>query len=118
MAVEDVRREVGAVVRTYDNAEFDWPSDAFDSLGVHVHYRQPGSCVAVEFTGPAYPELGARRRLGIPYSAAYRWFTALDPLLNASKKGFTSRELSISVSASVETSDAIVKRVVIFDNSR
>lgn len=117
MTVEQVRNALGTAVRTYIKPGQTRLSDAFDSLGIHVEYRPPGICTAVEFRGPDYPILGARRLLGKPFSEMQRWFTAIDPTLESKGTELVSPRfgLVLRVSAASEKTNVLVEAVIVFE---
>jgi hypothetical protein len=92
MTRAEVRRQVAAPATTFvkgpDNAV---PTDAFDSLGIHVHYDSEDRCEAVEFGGSsAIPTFRDEPLLGQPVGRMERWLRAIDPEVRSDRSGLTS----------------------------
>jgi len=99
--IEQVRQSVGAEVTTFKKAPTDeMGTDAFDSVGLHVYYKPPGVCEALELMAPADPTFRGRKLLGQPFSQMLKWFRQLDPAVEVDDAGLTSREFGIALYAS------------------
>jgi hypothetical protein len=89
---EEVRQRLGAPVESFMKAPFSAaPADAFDTLGIHVHYGSDERCQAVEFyrslTGPTFrgqPLFGKR------FGEIERWLRTIDPDVRSDSSGLTS----------------------------
>src|SRR5688572_18222651 len=55
------------------------PRDTFRDTGVHVYYKDPDVCEAVELFSPSVPTLHGQPILGRPYNEVERWLQQLDP---------------------------------------
>jgi hypothetical protein len=59
-------------------------------LGVHVCYKPPGVCEAVEMGYPAKPLLQGRELIGLPFSEVLTWIRTLDDAVQAGDTGLKS----------------------------
>jgi hypothetical protein len=100
MTIEQVRRSVGATVESfYKTVDSAFPTDAFDSLGMHVYYRLPGCCDAVELFQPAAPILEGEALIGRPYNELREFLSLLDPGLKIDASGLVSGRFGVSIYA-------------------
>jgi len=73
-----------------------FPTDAFSEIGLHVYYKAPGICSALEFVLSAEPTLLGRQLMGVPFSELRSWLLALDPSAELIGTGLISRKFGIS----------------------
>lgn len=73
------------------------PRDTFLDTGVHVYYREPDVCEAVELFPPAVPTLRGRTLLGRPYNEVERWLRQLDPSPALNATGLRSVHSGVGV---------------------
>jgi len=102
MTREEVRKAVGSRVETfYKTTDSTLPTDAFDSIGMHVYYKTPDSCNYIEFGRPAVPTFQNTTLLGRPYKDVRDFFLAVDPKVefHGDGTGFFSRRFGIGIFA-------------------
>jgi hypothetical protein len=95
----------------------EMPTDAFDQLGVHVFYKKPGVCNAIELAPPAEPTLFRRRVLGRPFREVRLLLERVDKQLSIEDEGATSFMLGVGVYAPGrhESDDTPVVGVIVFE---
>ena len=54
-------------------------SDAFESNGIYVYYKNPGLCNAIEIAPPSEPTFHGKTILGLPYREAREIVNLIDP---------------------------------------
>lgn len=91
--------------------------DAFRREGVHVYYKPPGLCEAIEFGPPALPMLNDHELLGISFTDAVRIVRALDPTVELDDSGLTSYVIGVAIYCPFykETTNASVEGVMVFE---
>lgn len=100
MTVEQVRASVGAEFDTFRKTPMsEMETDAFDSVGFHVHYKLPGVCKSVEVMTPADPTFKGQKLLGQPFNKILKWFKQFDPAVEPDDAGLVSREFGIALYA-------------------
>lgn len=98
MTVDEVRAAVGGVAHQFHKgSKAKWDTDAFDDLGLHVHYRDPGVCEAVELWGATMPTWNGRPLLSRPFQEVHDLLKAYDPALQVEVTGLTSLVLGIGI---------------------
>lgn len=121
MSIEQVRRVLSAPVEPFWKSQTsELPTDAFDSLGIHVYYKQPGVCTAVEFgSTKANPTLQNRLLLQQPYSEMKQWISLIDPDLTYNSQGLTSFKLGVGfyVPALGIDRNALITGIIVFEKS-
>ncbi|HYP52823.1 MAG TPA: hypothetical protein VEQ42_04750 [Pyrinomonadaceae bacterium] len=91
MTREEVRAALALPVESFRKSPADeMLTDAFDAAGLHVYYKKPGLCEAVEMAAPAEPVLEGRELLGRPFGESRRWFESQDESAEADESGLTS----------------------------
>ncbi|HYO62032.1 MAG TPA: hypothetical protein VER08_00090 [Pyrinomonadaceae bacterium] len=118
MTREEVRLAVGPPVRPFMKTPDDeLPTDAFDDLGVHVYYKKPGVCEAVEMGSPAEPTFRGQVLIGRPYSELRRWFESLDESVETDDTGLLSYKYGVGLyaPAAEEEPDEPVEGVIVFE---
>ena len=100
MTVEQVRESVGAEFDTFRKTPLsEMETDAFDSVGLHVHYKVPGVCKSIDVMPPAAPTFRGHKLLGQPFNQVLKWFRQLDPTVEPDDSGLVSREFGIALYA-------------------
>jgi hypothetical protein len=98
MTIDEVRAAVGSVVHPFRKGSKDkWDTDAFDDLGLHVHYKDPGVCEAVVLWGATMPTWNGHPLLGRPFQEVHDLLKAADPSLRVDTDGLTSLVLGIGI---------------------
>lgn len=96
----EVRHALNVPVEEYRKTQWsNLPSDAFDSLGIHVAYRLPDVCAFVECFGPVSPMFRGETFLGRPFDEVRRWFEEIDPAVFVDGTGLISRAFGIAIYA-------------------
>ena len=96
----------------------EFPSDAFDSLWLHVHYKAPGVCVAMEFARPGVVMWVDGNVLEMPPSYLRHLLTCEDPETEENPDGFTSHKLGIAAyipGYQIDPAAAQVERIFVFE---
>jgi len=100
MTTDEVRAAMAVPNESfYKSADSAFPTDSFLEDAVHVFYRQPGVCEAVEFYSPSRVYLQRVNLLNEPYENVKRFLGGLDKQLEEDEYGLTSRNLGISIYA-------------------
>ena len=100
MAAEEVRNKLKSGYKSFKKTPLsELPTDAFERLGIHVYYKKPGVCEAVELFGPADPRLGETELLGRDFSSIVSEIEKRDADLDFDETGFISYKLGIGVYA-------------------
>ncbi len=91
--------------------------DAFDELGIRVHYAPSDAAEAIEFRGPAFPTFQGRRLLNQRYGDLEAWFASLDTGLKREHSGLTSLEFGIRLFApsARKRPEALIEVVTVFE---
>ena len=71
--------------------------DTFGDTGVHVYYKEPDVCEAIELFPPAVATLHDQTLLGRPYREVERWLRQLDPSSTLDPTGLRSKHLGVGV---------------------
>lgn len=99
MTIAQVRESLGVEFKTYRKGLSEMDTDAFDSVGFYIHYREPGVCKGIELASPAAPTFKGRKLLGQPFNRVLKWFRQLDPSAEPGGAGVVSHELGIALYA-------------------
>src|SRR5436309_419457 len=93
------------------------PTDAFPTLGVHVYYKLPGSCEAVEVASPAQAILFGRELVGSPFQLIYDWLRELDVDAKLDDTGLTSLRFGVGIYVPTIKNDlgVPVEAVIVFE---
>ena len=99
-SVREVREAVGArPVQFKKSEDSEMLTDDFGERGLHVYYKKPGLCEAVEVFPEANPTFRGRRLLGEPLGEMLRWFRSIDPDVEVDESGLISYEFGIALYA-------------------
>lgn len=93
-----------------------FPTDAFDSIGVHVGYDKAGMCEAIEVFDPGQAMHNGVNLVGSRYADVQASFLLLDREMKIDETGFSSIGTGVSVYApdKDEDGDARCASVLIF----
>jgi hypothetical protein len=93
------------------------PTDAFPSLGLHIYYKLPGLCEAVEAADPAKPTLFGKDLIAQPFNMLHEWLRELDEEIKVDETGLTSLRFGVGFFAPGLKSDpaALVEAVIVFE---
>lgn len=98
MSVSEVRNAIGGEFHTFKKTAIsEMPTDAFKDKGIHVYYKNPGVCEAIEFGTPSEPIFLGHKLVGLPFKEAKKIFEKLDDSLDIDETGFTSYRFGIGV---------------------
>lgn len=118
MTVEEVRKAVGQKPNPFRKTPDEViPTDAFDEIGLHACYKEPGVCEAVEMALAADPTFQGHRLIERPFDEVLGWLRTLDDSVEVEDCGLTSYKLGIGLYAP-EISDNIsapVEAVIVFE---
>ena len=91
------------------------PTDAFDSLGIHVHYDFQDRCEAVELWR-SDPTFRGRQLLKLPFTVIKSWLREIDHDLRADSSGLTSLTFGFGLYAplAVDDDQSLVESVIVF----
>lgn len=117
MSVSEVRGVLKGEVDSYMKSDSDaLPSDAFDSVGVHVYYKPPGVCEAVEVASPAVPIFRGRPLLDRHFDEVRKWFEEMDGAVELDESGLTSYKFGIGLYApGANAAGSVVETVIVFE---
>jgi hypothetical protein len=112
----EVRRTLGVPVEAFQKTPTAAAlTDAFDDLGVHVHYDAADRCEAVELGGPrAAPSFEGKALLRMRREEARSWLAGRDPELRVSTTDLTSLKYGVALHTSSDEPEARVKSVLVF----
>ena len=100
MTMDEVRAAIALPFDSfYKSADSALPTDSFLEDAVHVFYRQPGVCEAIEFYSPSNVSLQKVKLLNEPYNIVKSFLVELDKHLEEDESGLISKALGISISA-------------------
>jgi hypothetical protein len=74
--------------------DFKLPTDDFVDQSIHVYYKEPFICNAVELLSPANPTFQGRALIGMPFRELRKWLESIDDELDYDA-GITSLQLGI-----------------------
>lgn len=100
MTTDEVRTAMALPFESfYKSAGSALPTDSFLEDAVHVFYRPPGVCEAIEFYSPSNVSLQNMRLLNAPYEEVKSLLSGLDKQLEEDDSGLLSRGLGIGIYA-------------------
>ncbi|HXB57972.1 MAG TPA: hypothetical protein VNU95_00295 [Candidatus Acidoferrales bacterium] len=93
------------------------PTDAFDGLGLHVFYKKPGVCNAVEMFLPASPTFQGQRLIKRSFNESLSWLQNMDDAVKVDQCGATSFKFGIGLYAPEikEDDSAPIEAVIVFE---
>jgi hypothetical protein len=99
MTMDDVRKAMDLPFKSISKTDTGVPTDSFLENSVHVFYKQPGTCEAIEIFAPLRVLLHGVNLLGEPYDKVKSFLARLDAQLDEDNAGLISRELGVSIYA-------------------
>lgn len=118
MSVQEIRDILAVEVRSVKKTpKSGMPTDFFHSIGLSVHYKQPGRCKAVELVTPAVPTFRGQGLLGRPFNALRDWIETIDDSIEIHDTGLTSYLFGIGlyVPSARKSPSAPVDSVIVFE---
>jgi len=118
MTDSQVRSVVGGEFRQFKKTPIsETLTDAFSDKGIHVYYKKPGICEAIEFGSPAEPTFMGQRLIGIPFNEVVKMFEIYDNSIEIDETGFTSYKYGIGVFVPTlkESMNESVQGVIVFE---
>ena len=118
MTVEEVRAILGGRFQYFMKSPSSaMPTDAFEEKGIHVYYKEPGLCEAVEVTSPASPVFKGRPLIGRPFDELRNWFEEMDEEIMVDESGLTSLALGIGLYSpyASDSPQEPVEAVIVFE---
>lgn len=102
----------------YKSADSVFPTDSFLEDALHVFYRQPGVCEAIEMYSPSRAILQGVDLLNKSYEEVRLFLKGLDSQLEEDIFGLTSKKLGIGIYAPlhVELPDSPTESVIVFED--
>ena len=118
MTTDDVRKVMDLPVESIPKSDTGIPTDSFLEDAVHVFYRQPGVCEAVEMYSPSRVLLQGVNLLDEPYDTVKSFLTGLDAQLEEDNAGLTSKALGIGVysPSHVQRPNSRTESVIVFED--
>lgn len=114
----EVRQTLGAPVESFQKTPSSaTKSDAFDTLGIHVHYDSDDRCKAIEFgSAVSEPKFSGRQLLKQPFAQLEPWLRQLDPEVRSGTEGLTSLKLGFGLYGTPASQDpeSLVEGVIVF----
>lgn len=97
MTPTQVRKVLGVPYTSFRKGPYaQYPTDAFDSLGIHVYYKQVGTCEAVEFSRAGTVIWQAESLLEKTPANLFSLLAHEDPEIDENPDGFASHKLGIA----------------------
>ncbi len=95
----------------------EMPTDNFIDKGIHVYYKPPGICKAIELHPPSNPTFRGYRLIDIPFAQLSTYFQQEDPSVKIDDYGLTSSLFGINlfVPDLDEGTESPVKAVIVFE---
>jgi len=119
MTSTEVRTAMNALPSAFRKTdESAFPTEAFRAEGVHVFYRAPGVCEAIEFGAGASVTLHDLPLLDRSFGALLSHVRSLDSSVEIDESGLTSKALGIALYAPghLENPDEPVSGVFVFED--
>ena len=118
MTQQQVRNAVGLEFKSFmKTPQSEMPTDNFIGTGIHVYYKSPGFCKAIEMLSPANPTFRKYRLIDSPFSQLSAYFREEDTATKIEDYGLTSLRFGINlfVPDLDESHDSPVKGVIVFE---
>jgi hypothetical protein len=119
MSIAQVRQVLAAPVESFCKSETtELPTDSFDTLGIHVYYKLPGICTAIEFgNSQVNPTFQGRYLLNALYYEVKDWFRETDPDIDLDNSGLTSFKFGIGLYAPTvsKNQNQLIEGVIVFE---
>ena len=118
MSVDEVRSAINSEATPFlKTPQSIMPTDSFHGDSIHVFYKKPGICEAVEFYKPANPTLMGQEFVGRSFSEVKKWLEHQDSNIEIDDCGLTSFKLGIGlyVPDIDEREEALVESLIVFE---
>jgi hypothetical protein len=118
MTMSQVRAALGEPDSSFRKSEdSEYLTDAYDRFGMHISYRSPGICDAIELFSPATPKFQGQALLDRSFREVWDWMQGIDPSVVVDETGFTSNEFGFGVYAPLaeEAPDDPIESVIVFE---
>jgi hypothetical protein len=119
MPVQAVRNLIQSPVTTFMKSELsEMPTDAFDPFGIHVYYKLPGICKAIEFfNSEIHLSFQGISLFSQPFRMLKDWFRKIDSFIEIDYDGLTSLKHGIGFYApgAAENDESRVEGVIVFE---
>lgn len=118
MTMNQVRETLGEPDSSFRKSEeSQYLTDAYDRLGMHISYRLPGVCDAIELFSPATPKFQGQVLLDRSFREVLDWIQGIDPSVVVDETGFTSEQFGFGVYAPFadESPDDPIESVIVFE---
>jgi len=100
MPIDEVRRVIGITPKTFfKSPEALLPADAFSEFGIHIYYKEPGVCEAIEMGLAADPTFHGWHLIERPSNEILTRLQTLDSSIEIDESGFTCPQLGIGIYA-------------------
>jgi hypothetical protein len=98
MTRQEIRETIGRPFETFfKSSTSEMETDSFDNDSIHVFYKRPGLCEAIEFYPPANVSLHGRPLLGRPYDEIAGYLREIDPSAEEDDVSITSYQHGVGV---------------------
>ncbi|OIP75670.1 MAG: hypothetical protein AUK48_07075 [Oscillatoriales cyanobacterium CG2_30_44_21] len=119
MTREEVRSLLGKPSATFYKTPFSQNStDAFDAVGVHVHYHSADYCESLEFFEPAKLLLGKTHIFDLSFTEVREWLESDDSELEIDDEGLTCFKYGVGIYAPdwQEDPNLLIEGVIVFND--
>ena len=117
-SVETVRKILNSRYKSFKKTPMsEFPTDAFEDLGMHIYYKKSGLCEAIEMFEPANPSINHYEIIGEKFNEVMNWISQQDKKIDIDENGLTSFKLGIGIYAPghEEDENAKVEAVIAFE---
>lgn len=116
MTVEEVRRVMGCKPTPFRKSpQSAYETDSFNDT-IHVYYRSPGVCDAIECFPPAEVTYQSNRFFERAFAEVREWLLNLDPQAKIEADGLTSFLLGIALYApAIKAPEEPIEAVLVFE---
>jgi hypothetical protein len=118
MTHAEIRTVIGGKYRTFMKGPFaKMATDDFMVKGIHVHYKAPGICEAIELFSPTNPTFRGHRLMGVPFNEISKSILEEDPAAQVEGDGLTSFRFGFNlyVPELDDGPESPVKAVLVFE---
>jgi len=92
------------------------PTDSFFGDSIHVFYKPPGACEAVEFYKPANPVLEGQTFVSKKFELVREWILRRDPAVEIEDGSLISYKLGVGLYVpAIGGPDAVVESLIAFE---
>lgn len=117
MTINEVRNTINSEATSFMKSAYSpLPTDSFNEDSIHVFYKQPGVCEAVEFYEPANPTLRGQSFVGRSFRAVRSWIEPQDSEIEIEDGSLISFKLGIGLYIpNINEPEAIVESLIVFE---